>query len=132
MFSCGNKKKEVQKPSFLIGKWIRINNKKESITYETWNNNLKGLGYTLKNKDTSFKEILSIVEIKDTLFLKVEGVNKNPTYFKFTLQTDTSFVCENPKNKFPKKITYFKDGKQLKAEISADNFRIDFVFDKRH
>lgn len=74
---------------------------------------------------------MSILKINDTLHLEVKGVNENPTLFKFTNQTDTSFVCENPKNEFPKKITYFKDGKQLKAIVAADDFRIDFVFEKK-
>jgi len=92
------------KPSFLIGDWIRLNDKKGSTTFEKWDTNLKGLGYTLKEKDTTFKETLSIVSIKDTLFLKVSGIHKNATFFKFTEQSNTSFTCENPKNEFPKKI----------------------------
>ena len=126
--SCKVKKKEPQKPLFLIGDWIRTNNKKGSITYEKWNSDFTGLGFTLKEKDTTFKEILSIVNINDTLFLKVEGVNENPTLFKFTSQTDSYFVCENSKNEFPKKIKYFKENNFLKAEVSSDNFKIDFVF----
>lgn len=113
----------------MQGKWIRLNDKPEKTTYEIWKNT-NGLGYTLQKKDTVFKEIMNIVRIKDTLFLKVEGVNENPTLFKFTKQTDTSFVCENLKNKFPKKIYYYLEKKQLKAEVSNDDFKIDFVFEK--
>ena len=126
--SCQKEKIEIQKPSFLIGDWIRVNDKKGAITYETWNVNLKGLGYTLKDKDTTFKETLSISTIKDTLFLTVESVNETPTLFKFTQQTGTSFVCENPKNEFPKKIRYWIENKQLKAEVSNSDFKIDFIF----
>lgn len=95
-----------------------------------WNTNLVGMGYTLKDKKKSFQEILSIITINDTLHLEVKGVNETPTLFKFTNQTNTSFICENPKNEFPKKINYFIDNKQLKAIVSSDDFRIDFVFDK--
>lgn len=123
-------KKEIQKPSFLIGDWVRINNKKGTITYETWHSNFKGLGYTLKEKDTIFKEVLSIITLKDTLFLKVKNVNENPTFFKFTQQTDTSFTCENLKNKFPKKIEYYIENNQLKAVVSVDGFKINFIFNK--
>lgn len=73
---------------------------------------------------------MSIVSINDTLFLKAEGVNETPTLFKFTQQTDTSFICENPKNEFPKKILYYKDNNQLKAEVSSEDFKIDFVFER--
>ena len=130
MISCQKEKKEIQKPSFLIGDWIRVNDKEGAITYEVWNTNLKGLGYTLKEKDTTFKETLSIVTIKDTLFLKVEGVNENPTLFKFTQQTNTSFVCENKKNEFPKMIKYYLENDQLKAIVAADDFKIEFIFER--
>jgi len=130
MVSCQKEKKEMKKPSFLIGDWIRVNDKEGAVTYETWNSNLKGLGYTLKEKDTTFKEILSIVTIKDSLFLKVEGINENPTLFKFTQQTETSFVCENDENEFPKKIKYYLENDQLKAIVAADEFKIEFIFER--
>jgi len=130
MISCQIEKKETKKPSFLIGHWVRLNDKEGAITYETWNLNLKGLGYTLKGKDTTFKETLSIVTIKDTLFLKVEDINETPTLFKFTKQTDTSFVCENKENEFPKKIKYYLEDNQLKAIVSSDDFKIDFIFER--
>ena len=113
-----------------MGDWIRVNDKEGAFTYETWNSNLKGLGYTLKEKDTTFKETLSIVTIKDTLFLKVKGVNENPTLFKFTQQTNTSFVCENKKNEFPKMIKYYLENDQLKAIVAADEFKIEFIFER--
>ncbi|WP_158838856.1 hypothetical protein [Polaribacter sp. L3A8] len=130
LVSCHQEKRKTQKPTFLVGDWVCVNDKEGSITYETWHTNLKGLGYTLKEKDTTFKEILSIVTIKDTLFLKVEGVNENPTLFKFKQQSATSFVCENPKNEFPKKIKYYLENNQLKAIVSAKDFKIDFVFER--
>ena len=130
IFSCTNDFKITQKPTFLIGDWKRLNDKPGSQTYEMWNTNLVGMSYKMKGKNRSFQEILSIIKINDTLHLEVKGINENPTLFKFTHQTDTSFVCENSKNEFPKKITYFKDGKQLKAIVAADDFRIDFIFDK--
>jgi hypothetical protein len=128
MISCQNQTNKHKKPSFLIGSWIRLNDKESSKTYETWNTNFKGIGYTKQGQKTSFEEILSIITIKDTLYLKVEGVNETATLFKFTQQTDTSLVCENPKNEFPKKIKYYLENEQLKAIVSADDFRIDFIF----
>lgn len=127
-FSCGIENNNNKKPSFLIGNWKRLNDKVGSQTFETWNTNLTGFGYTKKNGKTTFSEKLSIETIKDTLYLKVTGVNKNPTFFKFTNQTDTSFVCENPQNDFPKKIKYYLEDKLLKATISSDDFRVDFIF----
>lgn len=130
MVSCQDKKSEIKKPTFLIGNWKRLNDKEGSQTYETWNTNFTGIGYTKQEQKTTFQEILSIVKIKDTLYLKVEGVHETATLFKFTHQTDTSFVCENSQNEFPKKIQYYLENKQLKAIVSADDFRVDFVFEK--
>ena len=130
LISCQNEQNKAKTPTFLVGDWVRTNDKEDSITYEKWNVDLKGIGYTLKEKDTTFKEILSIVTINDTLFLKVEGVNKNETLFKFTQQTTSSFTYENPINQFPKKIKYFLENNQLKAIVSSKDFKIDFVFNK--
>tara|TARA_R110002124_G_scaffold283781_3_gene460193 strand:- start:1844 stop:2278 length:435 start_codon:yes stop_codon:yes gene_type:complete len=129
IFSCIIETKP-QKPDFLLGKWIRTNGKLEKTTYEIWSKNFTGLGFTLKEKDTIFKEILSIVSINDTLTLKVEGVNETPTLFQFTSQTDTSFVAENPTHDFPTKIIYWLENKQLKAHVSNKEFGIEFVFEK--
>ena len=126
-FSC-NSKPKTTKPFFLIGSWERLNNKPNHLTYEMWHSDFKGIGYTLKDKDTVFKEILAIESINDTLFLKVTGVNELPTLFKFISQTDTSFTCENKQNKFPKKIAYWKHHKKLHAQVSNEDFKIDFSF----
>lgn len=130
IISCGSEIKKTQKPTFLIGNWKRLNDKPGSQTYEMWNTNLVGMGYTMKGNKRSFQEILSIITINDTLHLEVKGINEKPSLFKFTSQTDSSFVCENPENEFPKKIKYFLENMQLKAIVSADDFRIDFVFDR--
>lgn len=127
LFACTTETKSEQ-PDFLLGKWIRVNDKPDKVTYEIWNSDFTGLGITLKNKDTVFKEILSIVSINDTLTLKVEGVNAAATLFKFTSQTDTSFVAENPTHDFPTKIEYWLENQQLKANVSNKKIGIDFVF----
>lgn len=129
LFSCKTEQKS-QKPNWLVGKWERVNEKPNKKTFEFWHIDLTGKGFTLRENDTVFKEILSIVSINDTLTLKVEGVNATPTLFKITTQTDTSFVAENPKHDFPTKIEYWLDRQQLKAKVSNKEFAIDFVFDK--
>jgi hypothetical protein len=128
--SCKKEEKKNLKPTFLVGNWIRLNDTEENKTYETWKSDLTGMGLTINNGKTVFNEQMSILEINDTLHLKVSNVNETPTYFKFTSQTDTSFVCENPQNEFPKKIHYYIENQQLKAIISSDDFRIDFIFEK--
>lgn len=132
LFICCQTETKNNKPSWLVGKWKRINEKPDKSTFDYWNKDLTGIGFTLKEKDTIFKEIMSIVTIKDTLHLKIDGVNETLTLFKFTKQTDSSFVCENLENEFPKKIYYFLDNHQLKCKISNDEFLVDFVFNKQH
>lgn len=129
IFSCKTQKK-IQKPTWLFGKWERVNEKSNNKTFDFWNKNLTGIGFTLKGSDTIFKEVMSIIELKDTLNLKIEGVNDLPTLFKFTKQTDSSFTCINLKNEFPKKIYYYLDNNQLKCKISNDEFSVDFIFNK--
>ena len=122
--------KEIKKPTWLLGKWKRINNQPGKLTYEFWNDNFSGIGFTLKEKDTVFKEVLNIITKKDSIFLQVTGVNERPTLFAFTNQTDTSFTAENNQNEFPKTIQYWIENNQLKAKVANDEFSIDFVFDK--
>ncbi|TYP97975.1 hypothetical protein C7447_103142 [Tenacibaculum adriaticum] len=127
--SCQTEKKH-QKPNWLLGKWIRISDKPDKTTYEFWNEDFTGIGFTLKQKDTVFKEILSIILKNDSLYLQVTGVNENPTLFKFTQQTKNSFTCENNLNEFPKRINYFTQNDTLKAKVSNEEFTIDFSFIK--
>lgn len=132
--SCSTKK-ELLEPIWLVGNWERINSEHPYKTYETWflNNekNLIGLGLTMKEKDTVFKEELSIISVNDSLYLQVIGVNENPTLFKFTQQTDSSFICENKLNDFPSKINYFLKNKKLNAIISNKETKIEFVFERQ-
>ena len=127
--SCVSENK-TQEPTWLFGNWERTNDTENKKTYEFWSTDFSGLGFTLKENDTVFKEHMSIITKKDTLYLQVSGVHETPILFKFTSQTDSSFVCENPTNEFPKKITYYKDNNLLKAEVSAGDFKLDFVFKK--
>jgi len=129
IISC-NKVKKPQQPTWLFGKWERINEKPNKRTFDFWNKDLTGKGFTLRENDTVFKEIMSIVTINDKLHLKIEGVNDTPTLFKFTQQTDTSFVAENLTHDFPTKIEYWLDKQQLKAKVSNKEFALNFIFDK--
>ena len=128
-FNCDNTSK-TKKPTWLHGNWIRINDKPDKITYEFWKDDFSGIGFTLKEKDTVFKETLNIITKNDSLYLQVTGVNEKPTLFKFTQQTDSSFTAENKLNEFPKMITYWKENNFLKAKVANDEFSVDFIFKK--
>ena len=111
-----------------MGNWQRVNDKQNEKTFENWKNDLTGTGYTLSENKKIFEEDLRIIIIKDTLYLEVTGVNQTATLFQFTSQTDSSFVCENPKNKFPTKIKYWLEKDTLRALVSSKDFNIDFNF----
>lgn len=127
-FSCSKNTIKSQKPLFLVGNWQRVNDKPNEKTFEHWKGDLTGNGYTLSENKRIFEENLRIITRKDTLYLEVTGVNQTATLFQFTSQTDSSFVCENPKNEFPKKIKYWLEKDTLRALVSSKDFNIDFNF----
>lgn len=128
-FSCT---KEEESLDWILGNWKRTNDSEGTQTYESWtkksNTKYIGLGYTLKNKDTVFKENIHLVKLKEQWVFKVIGVNETPTLFKFISNTTNSFTCQNLQNEFPKRIKYSFDGESLKAIISDDNNEIPFLF----
>ena len=119
---------------WLQGDWQRMNDKEGKQTFEHWkkisNHEYVGLGFTLQNKDTIFKENMRLLPIEGVWNLEVTGVNENPTLFYFSNQTKNSFVCENPNNEFPKKIEYQLLDKKLKAKVSAGEMEVAFDFEK--
>lgn len=120
-------------PDWIVGKWKRLNDKAGSSTYEEWwkdKNGLSGYGFRITDKDTVFKEHLKIEDIDGALSYVVRGVNPEPTYFKFTDTGTTSFSSHNPKNDFPKTITYEIRGDSLLASISDGETEIPFLFVK--
>jgi len=134
LLSSCNKAQETQF-DWLLGPWERVNDKEGSKTFEYWhkksNTEYTGIGYTLKNTDTVFKENLRLLKINSIWNLEVTGVNDTPTFFKFTKQTATGFSCENKQNDFPKKINYSFDGKNLNAIIADDATEISFIFKRK-
>jgi hypothetical protein len=120
---------------WLVGNWQRTNNQLGKQTFEHWikesNGVYSGLGFTLQGLDTVFKENLRILKNDGHLFLEVTGVNENPTLFLFSNYSDSSFVCENEENEFPKKIEYSMSNNILTAIISDDSTLISFQFSKQ-
>lgn len=126
-FSCNP---EPIKPNFLIGKWKRINEDSTKTTYEFWKPNFNGIGFTLQQQDTIFKENLRIVTKNGTSYFQVTGVNQQPTLFEIKDATENSITCVNNNNEFPKEITYWMEEGYLKAKVANEEFAIDFVFQK--
>lgn len=131
------KKSDLNKellPSFdyLIGDWIRINNQEDQLTYESWEKlsdiNYVGIGFTLENSDTIFKENMTIKKQLGIWAFNVSGVNERPTPFLITEHSENSFTCTNEGNAFPKKIVYSLDDSLLNVVISADSMAVLFHF----
>jgi hypothetical protein len=127
---------KFKKLQWLSGKWIRTNNQPGQSGYETWkkvsNVKLTGKGVTFQGKKVHFIEELQFIAKESDLYyvVKVSG-EPEPTYFKLTTLTGDSFTCENPEHDFPKKISYKKDGNQIKAVISGGGKQIDYLFTKQ-
>jgi hypothetical protein len=126
-------KQKFKKLEWLVGKWTRTNAAAGQSGYETWtrvtDSKLSGKGVTLKGKKTIFVENLEfIVKGNDIFYTVVVTGEKQPTYFKLTALSADGFTCENPQHDFPKKITYKREGKHIKAVISGNGQSVDYNF----
>lgn len=119
---------------WLLGNWERINEQEGLQTFERWvkkDSGYVGIGWTMKDRDTVFKEILQIIERDGQWNLEISGVNDVPTPFRITEISSESFVSENKENEFPKKIEYRRNGPQLMAVISNPGKEIEFIFEEK-
>ncbi len=119
---------------WLLGEWIRTNEKEDRVTFENWSKQSDslylGLGYTLKDQDTVFKEEIHLLNLGNQWQYVVHGVNRRPTSFRVTKKLNNSFVSKNENNPFPKLIKYSLENNILTAEISADGNKIRFLFEQ--
>lgn len=120
---------------WLVGTWERHNVKPGTTAFEIWEKTKDGYfgqGVSMKEGDTTFVEILKIVE-KDGVIYYVADVTHNPepTYFKITSYTKNGFVSENPQHDFPKKIEYMLEGERMTVIISDGDNKMGFVFEKK-
>jgi hypothetical protein len=129
--------KDFAKLQWLIGEWKLTNAKPGTSGMERWlrgsDTELHGVGITTRGSDTAFIERTKLI-IKDSSVYYVADIpeNKELIYFKVTTMTDHSFICENAKHDFPKKIMYVNQGSALKATISGNGKSIDYLFEKTH
>ena len=134
LLSCNSESSKNESFTWLVGSWERINTDENETTREIWrktfNEEYEGLGYTLKNTDTVFKEELALRKEDEKWQLIVTGVNESPTKFQLTSLEENKFTAENSENPFPKKIVYSLEGEQLEAIISADKEEVVFTFRK--
>lgn len=136
LLCCSCSPSEGSKGEFdwLVGEWMRTDDAEGQQTFENWSrgngSEYVGLGCTLQAGDTIFREELRLTQIDRQWNLEVIGVNESPTYFVFTEQSDSSFLCENPANEFPNQISYRRVGESLSASIFGGGQEIQFQFKK--
>ncbi len=127
--------KEIENFDWLLGDWQRTNETEGKSTFEHWkkvNDSLyKSLAYTMKDQDTIWLENVNLTKNNDTWSFDVKGKGDNKaTSFIVSEMDAESFTCVNDKNEFPKKIIYFKNGTNIRAEISGGDMMIPFEFDR--
>lgn len=124
--SADKKFEQLEKMNWLVGQWE--NKMSEGILTETWtkknDSTFSGTTYFIINKnDTVHSETIILTQLKDELIYSptVKGQNNDKSVdFILTSNVENSFVFENPKHDYPKKIVYKKvDENSLVATISG-------------
>ncbi len=129
-------KPQAQGFDWLVGDWERINDKKNLKTYESWVKyspiEYRGVGYTLEQNDTIWKENIRFIQLEDQWYFKVTGRGEpKATVFEVTDMTKNGFTCTNEQNPFPKSISYQRNGEIIEASIAGGGESIPFNFVKR-
>jgi len=112
--SSDKKFEQLEKMNWLVGQWE--NKMPEGILTETWtktnDSTFSGTSYFIINKnDTVHSETILLTQLKDELIYSptVKGQNDDKSVdFILTSNIENSFVFENPKHDYPKKIVYKK------------------------
>jgi hypothetical protein len=132
-------KTETNKTEFdwLVGNWVRKNDKDGKQTFERWkkksNTEFIGIGYTLLEKDTVWKEDVRLSKTDTLWTFAVTGKgDTQPTVFKLSKVDERSFIFENNRNEFPKRIEYTNKGNAFSAVVSGDGMTIPFEFEKEN
>lgn len=141
-FSCAEKKPahspadlQVSQASsefdWLLGNWARQNDPEGKQTFEHWykksENEYLGLGYTMEEQDTTWKENIRLIEEAGSWQFEVSGED-GMTSFRVTAIDSMRLVCENPAHDFPQKISYSRTGDNIRAIISGRDTEIPFLF----
>lgn len=120
---------------WVLGNWKRSNDEPGKETFENWKKislaEYSGIGFTIKNNDTISQESMTILEKEGKWKLLVKMPHeKEATLFDNLELSYNKFVFVNDSIDFPKKISYWLDGKTMKAKISNEQMEIDFNFEK--
>lgn len=116
---------DIKKTQWLIGTWE--NKTLKGTIYETWkkisDNELSGMSYIEKDKDTIVFETIRLVQEQEVLFYIPTVKNQNdglPVRFTAKLISENQMIFENLQHDFPQIISYTNtDTNTLVAEISG-------------
>ncbi|MFE2864588.1 MULTISPECIES: hypothetical protein [Sphingobacterium] len=120
---------------WLLGKWQRTNEAKDKRTFEYWqkikDTEYAGFAFTLQNLDTIHQEKMQLLKYDGDWNLLVKTPDeKDFIAFEITMLKDGLFECNNDSLPFPKKITYWREGEKLKANVAGDSLQIPFEFSR--
>ncbi|MEO5979411.1 MAG: DUF6265 family protein [Chryseolinea sp.] len=127
---------ELKDVEWLTGMWERTNSKSGRNGHERWlvmtPNEMIGFGVTMKGHDTLFMEKLKIIRADTGIYYVADvSENKQPVPFELTSSTATTFIFENAKHDFPKRIEYNREGEKLHVIVSGDGKSIDYFFRRK-
>ncbi|WP_373476171.1 DUF6265 family protein [Sphingorhabdus sp.] len=112
---------EQAMPNWLTGVWV--NSEGDNWGEEFWTSARAGIMFGAnrsgKGETLQFWEHMRIVREEDgqLVFWAISGDQK-PVRFAATKVSADSITFENPKHDYPQRITYWRDGKILRALIS--------------
>ena len=106
-------------PEFLAGRWIERAG--DRITEESWTpgpTRMLGTARQTTAGEETMRELLVIERTGDTLVLIVQAPDERPVTFRAVSQSQDEVEFANPAHDYPQRIRYWRDGEQLRAEIS--------------
>ncbi len=106
----------------LVGIWSDISENSQKREEWQWvgENHLRGKGFVLMNKDTTFIESLEIKVVDDTLryFARIPGqVDEYAVIFTLSSRTPNILLFENQRYRYPQRIAYV-----LKSQIEMVSY----------
>jgi hypothetical protein len=117
---------------YLIGNWERTNEQEGKKTFEVWErfekNVYKGIGYTLQENDTIWKEQMQLIKRDTTWQLEIQNAKEPMVSFKVLKKTASTFLAHNPTNEFPTHIQYRYFDDTITAVVSSEKMEIPFIF----
>lgn len=114
-------KQSIETLAWLSGDWISESD--AEVVEEHWmaprSGLMLGLGRTVKTSGRRNFEYMRIEEKNGALTFFASPSGQPATPFKATSVSTEKVVFENPMSDFPTKITYWKEGEQLRAKIEG-------------